>query len=241
MNTSLVIGIAAGAVILTAALAVMTPVKALAGARTFELAPFSRATVTSGLTAKFAVGATQSVAVDSVDARDMEDLRLQVIDGHLHAWVARDFWDYVTFNLHDIAIAVTVPALEQLGASSGAQVEAAGLRGNVAFEVSSGASLKVAGIDAGASRISASSGGSIWLDGSCVTETVQISSEASIAGNGFECVDLEIEASSGSSSTFFTTGYVNATASSGAIVNRLGGPDHVDDETSSGGDVKIIN
>lgn len=180
------------------------------------------------------------VVVDAVDTRDFEDLHIAVIDGRLEAWIDVEFWDVVTFHQHDIKLTVSVPNLETLGASMGARIEATGMTGDVTLGVSSGAGLKVSDIVADTATINASTGGIMSLNGSCETAGIQTSTGALIVGGKFECTDLNIEASSGSTTLIYATGQVNANASSGAKVNLAGHPDHVDDETDSGGNVDVL-
>lgn len=215
-----------------------TPI--LAESRSFELEPFTAASFESDVNATITVGTAQTISVDARSAADLEDLRIEVVNGKLHAWVESDFWDFVAFRDRHISITVTVPALDRLDASAGSAVEATGMSGEIVIDASSGATIKLAAIDAQSARINASSGSQLRLDGQCLTANVQISSGASLAGKGFECGDIEVDASSGSNATLFATGHVQANASSGATVELAGHPAHVDDDVSSGGDVDTL-
>jgi hypothetical protein len=231
---------ARGALVTTALLTCLSSSAALAESRTFELDPFTAASFESDINATIVAGAAQTVIVDARSVADLEDLRIEVVNGQLHARVERDFWDFLAFRDRHVTIVVSVPVLDRLTASAGASVEATGMSGDIVIEGSSGSVLELNEVDANAATINASSGAQVRLDGLCLAVDVQLSSGASVAGRGFECGDVDVEASSGSSATLFAKGHVNATASSGALVNLAGHPLHVDDDVSSGGDVDIL-
>lgn len=231
---------ARGALLTATFLAALSATTAFAESRTFEFEPFTGASFSSDISATIVAGATQSVTVDARNATDLEDLRIEVVNGKLNAWVERDLWDFFASRDRQITVVVSVPVLDQLDASAGASVEATGMSGDVVIDASSGGTLKLSEVDARSARINASSGAELFLAGQCLTANVQISSSASVAAEGFECGDLDIEASSASSATFFAKGRVNATASSAARVSLAGHPRHVDDDVSSGGDVDVL-
>lgn len=233
---------AAGGALLTAAalIAALSASTALAESRAFEFEPFTGASFASDINATIVAGAAQSVTVDARNATDLEDLRIEVVNGKLSAWIERDLWDFFASRDRQITVVVSVPVLDQLDASAGASVEATGISGDVVIDASSGGTLKLSEVDARSARVNASSGAKLSLDGRCLTANVQISSSASLAAAGFECGDVDIEASSASSATLFANGHVNATASSAARVSLAGHPRHVDDDVSGGGDVDVL-
>jgi hypothetical protein len=240
MHTSLFSAAAAAALILAGTIVAMNSTNALAASRTLELPAFTKASISSGIEAKFVVGATQSVMVGADNAADFDNVHITVVDGRLKASMDFDFWDFITFSRHTISLTVASPSLQSLNADSGARVDATGMAGDVMIAASSGADLRVHNIAAGAATIDASSGSTIWLEGSCDTADVQNSSGALIGAARFECTDLDVQASSGSSALLHAKRQVNAFVSSGAKVSLGGNPEHVDDEVSSGGDVDIV-
>ncbi|OEO29089.1 hypothetical protein VW23_002535 [Devosia insulae DS-56] len=229
-----------GALLTAALIAALSATTALAETRSFAFEPFTGASFASDIDATIVAGAAQSVTVDARNAADLEDLRIEVVNGKLNAWVERDLWDVFASRDRQISVVVSVPVLDQLDASAGASVEATGMSGNIVIDASSGGTLVLRAVDARSARINASSGAKLSLTGQCLTADIQLSSSASVAAEGFECGDLDIEASSASSATFFAKGHVNATASSAARISLAGHPRHVDDEVSSGGDVDVL-
>jgi hypothetical protein len=226
--------------LLAAAVLGLAATGAQAESRAYDLQPFTAATIDSQIRAKIVVGDTQSITAEARDVADLQDLRIEVVNGRLHAWVDRDFWDFVTFRDRDIDLTISVLSLNALAANSGSIVNATGLAGDVVIEASSGAQMILADVQANAARISASSAASIDVGGVCVTSKVEISSSAQIAGASFECADLTIDASSAGTATLFASGNVNASASSGALVNLAGHPRRVEDSVSSGADVDVL-
>jgi len=77
------------AVGLAGAMVVAVSGVAFAQSKTFEVAPFSGVDISSGLNADITVGPTVSVSAQARDPRDLDDLRVEVRDDRLFAWIER--------------------------------------------------------------------------------------------------------------------------------------------------------
>ena len=109
--------------------------------------------------------------VEAANPDDVRDLRLEVRDGRLYAWLQKNFWD---FRSREITIRVSVPSLDRIEASAGATVEATGPNGDlIVVDASSGASVRLSEVTAVKGQFTASSGSDINAAGSCNTATVR--------------------------------------------------------------------
>jgi hypothetical protein len=232
-------GLAGGILVIAAAFAITAPGAAFAASRVVDLAPFTGADISAGLRATFTIGDTQSVVVDAENESDLGHVRLEVVGGRLHAWLDRGFWDMFTDS--DTAITVSVPALDYLKATSGARVDVTGMSGDITLEATSGAAVTVGDVAAISAHIDLTSGASLMIDGECVTATVRTTSSARLGGEDFKCRDLEVEATSGSSAESRADRSVRAPATSGARVSVTGGPDYVDRDAESGGEIVLLD
>lgn len=220
---------------------VASALPAKAATKTIEVPSFIGITIESSLIAKVEVGGPQSIRVEGAGQDNIDKVRLEVINGHLRAYIERDVWDYVAFNDPRITLSITVPSLTYIEASAASDVTASGLdEDELHLAANSGSRLVVDAIKSRNAHLSATSGADLMLSGVCDTASVELSSGGVIGGEGFECIDINIEASSGGHALLFASGQVNANASSGAEVRLAGYPDHVDDEENSGGNVEVL-
>ncbi len=178
--------------------------------------------------------------MEGASDRELERLRLEVVDGTLRAWMDRDFLDYFAPVKPAFAIVITVPQLTALAVDAESAVIASAMSGDVvSLTVGSQSNLAVRGIKARTVQIDASSGASLTVDGACERNYVQISSAASISGQGLACVDVRVVASSGSHAILFASRAAVADASSGAHIELFGHPTSVDEQEQSDGDVDV--
>ena len=138
-------------------------------------------------------------------------------------------------------ITITVPELNGIEASGASGVEAVGITGdalNVA--VSSASFVVIRDAEVNSADIQVSSAGRLMITGKSQTAKIETSSAGMIGARGFEVVDIDITASSASQTVMFASGLVTADASSAAMIEIAGNPQHVDDEVNSGADVNIL-
>jgi hypothetical protein len=116
-------------------------------------------------------------------------------------------------------VTVTMPRVESLSASSGADLVVTGVNGgDIALDSSSGADLRVSG--------------------QCDTFTADASSGADIHAQELRCEDGSVDASSGADARVFATGRLNVDASSGGGVVAYGNPGIGNISLSSGGSLR---
>jgi hypothetical protein len=227
-------------ILLSTAIIAVLATPALADSRSFTVAPFSQASISSAISAEITVGGPQSIVVENATASALNTLRVSVVDGRLKVWRERGFLDHFTLEDQALNLKITVPALTRIDADSASTVSATGITGDkVEVNAGSAASVSIDGLVTKAATISASSAATITLSGSCEVAEVVLSSAGTIHGPAFECVDLDVTASSSARGVLYASGQVNGVASSAAYVELYGDPDHVDDEISSGADIDV--
>jgi hypothetical protein len=119
----------------------------------------------------------------------------------------------------DSEVRVTMPRVEGLSASSGAELIASGVNGgDVSLDSSSGADLRVSG--------------------TCGSFTADVSSGANIRAENLRCENGSIDASSGADARVYASGRLNVDASSGGGVLAYGDPNIGNIDLSSGGSLR---
>jgi hypothetical protein len=216
---------------------------ALAETRTIELPPFTSVSIASGINATITVGGTQSIEAEAPSSDILNELKIQVVNGKLEAWV-----DWNIFQLFDFGqrrqlhLRIAAPSITALEASSGADIIATGITGDtLSFDASSGASLTANGVIGVRHDLNASSGADLAVDGTCNKASIEVSSGADIHAERLLCSDVEAGASSGADAAVFASVSVKAGASSGGNLVVHGNPPAFEDDTSSGGDVERAN
>lgn len=213
---------------------------AFAQSKTFEVTPFTGVDISSGLDADISVGGTVSVSAHSRDPEYLNDLKVEVRNNRLYAWIDRNILDFRFGDDRRVMLSITVPSLDFIEASGGSDVKANALGGDrVEAHASGGADLDIAGIKATALAAEASSGSDLTLAGTCATAAFDVSSGSDLNATDLKCVDVTINASSGSDAEIFASGSLTANASSGADLTVHGSPKSVKQDTSSGAGVKI--
>jgi hypothetical protein len=216
---------------------------ALAETRTIELPAFTALDVSSGIDAVVSIGATQSITAEAKDKRLLDDLQLKVDGNTLKAYYDWSFFDIFTFGNRDqIKLTITVPALEKIEASAGSDVVAAGVSGDaLEFGASSGADLSLSGVVGKSIDLDASSGAGLKIEGTCETGKANASSGSDLDAEDLLCATMDANASSGSDLEVYASKSIKANASSGSDLSIYGNPAEVDQESSSGSDIKIEN
>lgn len=116
-------------------------------------------------------------------------------------------------------VRVTMPRVESLSASSGADLVVTGVNGgDIALDSSSGADLRVSG--------------------RCASFTAEASSGADLHAQALRCENGSVDASSGADARVFASGRLDVEASSGGGVIAYGNPGIGDIDLSSGGSLR---
>ncbi|OEO29034.1 hypothetical protein VW23_027160 [Devosia insulae DS-56] len=216
---------------------------ALAESRTVDLPAFTALDISSGIDAIVTVGGTQSITVEAKDKRLLDDLQLKVEGNTLKAYYDWSFFDIFSFgDREQIKLTITAPALKKIEASAGSDVVAAGVTGDtLEFGASSGADLSLSGVVGKLVELDASSGAGLKIEGSCVDGKANASSGSDLDAEDLLCATMDANASSGSDLEVYASKSIKANASSGSDLSIYGNPAEVDQEASSGSDIKIEN
>lgn len=214
---------------------------ALAETRTIELPPFSALDISSGIDAIVIVGGTQSITAEAADKRLLDDLQLKVEGNTLKAYYDWSFFDLFSFGDRDrIKLTITVPALNKVEASAGSDVEATGVSGDtLTFRASSGADLTLRAVAGKSIDLNASSGAGLKIDGTCEDGKANSSSGSDLDAEDLLCATMDANSSSGSDLDVHASKSVKANASSGSDLTVYGNPAEVEQESSSGSDIKL--
>ena len=221
---------------------------ALAETRTYDLAPFDRVDIATGLHAEIVQGETQSVRIETTRNGILDQIDIDVRNGQLRARRDSDLLDIILgggfLNMldfgRDVTIYITVPELVGITAASGAIVSADNAAGDrVELSSSSGARIDLAAAKASELRLDASSGGNLSVAGSCERLDLDVSSGAHISAKSLSCVDANVSGSSGASAEFGVSGEINGAISSGARLHLASKPDAVNVKSSSGANLSI--
>lgn len=124
-----------------------------------------------------------------------------------------------------------------LGASPRARVRVSMPRVE-GLSASSGADLNVTGVDGGDIALDSSSGADLRVSGRCASFTADVSSGADIHAQDLRCENGSIDASSGGDARVFASGRLNVDASSGGGVVAYGNPGIGNIDLSSGGSLR---
>jgi hypothetical protein len=190
---------------------------AFAETQTFDVKGFMRVSASAGTSVDVTVGGDYSVVAESTP-RGLERLRVELVGDELQ--IGRKHRTMSWGRSDEVRVRVTMPSI-------------AGL------EVSSGADLNAAGIDAAGLDLDASSGGSLDAAGRCDALNVDVSSGGSIDAETLLCRTANASASSGGSADIYASESINGDASSGGSIDVAGSPKNVSKDTSSGGSVDV--
>jgi Putative auto-transporter adhesin, head GIN domain len=177
-------------------------------------AGFQNIDASAGVEVVVAQGAFD-VKAETTDGKDFDNLIVEVRGDTLYIGRKQSMWSW---GGPSYRVSVSAPAYS-------------------AFEVSSGASLDGSGLSLANLKVNVSSGASIELAGSCADLRVDISSGASFRGEDLRCATAEVDASSGAHAEAFASQAADGNASSGASVNFHGKPANFREDSSSGGSV----
>lgn len=184
-----------------------------AQAETRPLSGFTKISASAGTRVDVNVGGNFSV---DVEGRDAARIVTRVSNGTLIVEPVRG-WSWR--GPRDAIVRVSMPSVEALDASSGADIDARGVAG-------------------GAIELDASSGASIDIVGVCAAFDADASSGASIDAQAMQCETGSVDVSSGANARVFASGRLNVDASSGGGVEAYGDPGIGDISLSSGGSLQ---
>jgi hypothetical protein len=201
--------------ILVASALVLTAASA-AEAAPRQVGPFTRVSANAGTDVEVTVGASFSV---DVSGRDADRIVTRVSGDTLVVEPVRG-WSWR--GPREAHVRITMPRVEGLEASSGADLTATGLNGgDVALESSSGADLRVSGV--------------------CASFTADASSGADIHAQTLRCERGSVDVSSGADARVYASGRLDVDASSGGGVVAYGDPGIGNIDLSSGGSLRRAN
>jgi hypothetical protein len=197
----------------TSVLAVLAAAPAYAAPR--NVTGFTSVEARAGTDVDVTIGGAFSVDVSGPDA---ERIITRVSDGKLIVEPVRG----TSSRRRNAQVHVTMPRVEGLASSSGADLVARGVSG-------------------GAIALSASSGADLRVSGTCDTFSADASSGADLHAAELRCQNGNVSVSSGADARVYATGALNVDASSGGGVQALGGADIRNIELSSGGSFRNVN
>ncbi|MBT8408332.1 MAG: DUF2807 domain-containing protein [Alphaproteobacteria bacterium] len=211
----------------------------LAEERSFDLSGFDGVRVSEGIHMVVTAGSEFAVTAESSEAAQLDRLELDVRRNTLHADMDRRAFSLRRTKGWMVTVSVSMPALVQAEASSGAELRANQMIGeDLDLEASSGASLFVNRIEAEAVKVDASSGARAEIEGgTCERIDANASSGAAIDIGEVKCERARVDASSGARIDLMATVAVDASASSGASITVYGNPGKTDIDASSSGSV----
>lgn len=222
---------------------------AFAQSRNFDLTGFDRIDIATGLDAVVTIGDSFSILAESRSQEALDNLEVAVNDGVLTARIEQNFLDFIVSgglvgmllnNGNAVKLTITVPALAGADASSGADVDLPGLKGEqLDLNASSGAGISVTDAALGTVTASASSGADITLSGQAQAIEAEASSGADIDAEDMAAATVTAQVSSGAGISVRASQSVEAEASSGGDVEVHGNPAIRAVDESSGGEVNF--
>ncbi|MDB5527853.1 MAG: hypothetical protein JWR51_956 [Devosia sp.] len=220
---------------------------AMAESRDFDLTGFTKLDIHTGINATVTLGDAFSVHAESANKDLLDKLEVTLEGDTLSASVDQNFLDFI-FNggvvgqllgANNLTLTITLPTLTAVSASSAADVDVTGAKGDLDINASSGADLSIAGAALGAVRVDASSGSDVSLSGTCTSLTAQTSTGSDLKAADLKCASAAVDASSGGDVSVFASASIKANASSGADITVAGKPAEQAVDSSSGGDITI--
>lgn len=202
---------------LAALLALGSASAASAAEQALTVGPFTRVEAAAGMTVTIAQG-PQAVVLTG-DANNFDRVEVRVEDGALQIRRHTRMFDWGPWR-GEVGVRVSMPQIEALKASSGAEITARE-------------------IQAGAIALRASSGGVLEIDGVCTEVEGKASSGGELDAERLICAKADGEASSGGDVELHATAEAHGRASSGGSVRISGGASVTSQESSSGGGVRI--
>ena len=222
---------------------------AMAQSRDFDLTAFDRIDIATGLDAVVTIGDTASVHAESRSQDALDNLQVEVVDGVLTARLEQNFLDFIVSgglvgmllsNGNAVQFTITVPALTGVAASSGADIDLPGFKGDrLDLGASSGADISVTDAVLTTVTASVSSGADITLSGQADAIEADASSGGDIDAEHLAANTATVQVSSGAGISIRASQSIKAEASSGGDIEVYGNPAKRDIDASSGGDISF--
>jgi hypothetical protein len=217
---------------------------ALAEQRSYDLASFDTVSVATGISAIVEIGGTQSVSAEAPNAAALDRLKVEVSNGRLELGIDGNFvnWFFNFGQRKPIVVHVAVPRLRAAEASSGADLDIAGIPPEgISIGVSSGASIAATATGAERMALDASSGGTIKAKGTCTHLVANASSGANLDARDLVCADVNAQASSGGHADVHADKSINANASIGGGIRIFGNPPDTNTNSGTGGTIDFAH
>lgn len=190
---------------------------AWADTRTYNLSGFTAISASSSADVVLKQGPFSVVAESSSD--DFRDLIVEVRGDTLV--IGREGGWNGAFRNTRYTVTVTAPSIDELRASSSADI------------VASGYSFRNL-------EVNVSSSGNVTLSGACASLDLNVSSSGDFRGADLRCETADVSASSSGDADVFASKSANGRASSSGDVRIHGKPATFDKSTSSSGKVKVL-
>ena len=205
-------------------------------AETRSLSGFSAVDARDRLAVTIDAGDSYAVEVTGADARRIRTR----VEGHtLYVDDSRRPWFGRSPRL-DAHVRITVPVIEGIAASRGAEVSA-DLAGAACDDLSTAASMggsaNVTGAQCNAVSSAASMGGEVRIAGACRTHDVSASMGGYVRADDLRCETVDASASMGGDIRAFASRSYDASAAMGGAVNIGGGGRASDTTAAMGGSI----
>lgn len=204
------------------AISMMAVTAAQAETKTYDISGFSIIDASAGVDVNVTVGEDYSIRAEG-EPEALERLRLEKRGDTLEIGRTRDRSGWFQRSRRgNVTVTVTMPAMTGVDVSSGAEVTAAG-------------------IDAERFSASVSSGADAKLSGTCGEINADGSSGADLDARDLRCSSAVADVSSGADLVLYASESLDADASSGGDIAVYGSPKTTNIDKSSGGGVSIRN
>ncbi len=212
--------------------------------RTYDLPPFDRIEIATGIGAAVTQGEVQSVRIESARHGLIDKLNIGIIDGKLRARYGANLLDLILGGVlcgpgrlgSDATIFITAPALVGLEAAMGAHVEIDSVAAEVLeVHATTKASIAIESAKAELLRLHSSTYGKISIAGACERVEMKFASNGVISAIELACTDLHVEGSHGSCAEVTAISRVTGTLSSGAYLHLSGRPERIEVKSTSEG------
>lgn len=187
--------------------------------RNYDFTGFTMVDASAGVDVEITVGGDYTIRAEG-DAEALDRLRIELDGDALEVGRKSNRGLFSFGRRHQSTVYITMPSLEGVDVSSGADVVASG-------------------IDAGEFKVSVSSGADAELSGECGMLKADGSSGADLDAEDLKCADAIADVSSGADLTIYASQSVEADASSGGDITVYGNPQNTNTDESSGGDVDV--
>jgi hypothetical protein len=193
---------------------------------------FSKIKVSTGLDLYLTQGASSKITVEADE--NLQDIIItEINNGVLKIYSEKNIWKAKARKVY-----VTVKNLEELSATSGANVYAKETIeiNNITISSTSGAMIQFS-LDANSVETNATSGSNIKVSGSTENHTSSATSGASIDAYELRSNNVTVSVTSGADINIYASETIDARATSGGGIDFKGNPKKVSKTSNSGGSI----